>query len=68
MRVEACGERALWDAYVEGAPGASNYHRWGWKQVIENAFGWPTIRPAAPNDVAAMERLHLAALDGSEPA
>jgi len=43
MRVEACGERALWDAYVEGAPGASNYHRWGWKQVIENAFGWPTF-------------------------
>ena len=25
-----------------------------------NAFGWPSIRPATPNDVAAMERLHSA--------
>jgi hypothetical protein len=33
-----------------------------------NAFGWPSIRPATPNDVAAMERLHSAPLDGSEPA
>jgi FemAB-related protein (PEP-CTERM system-associated) len=36
-------ERALWDLYVNAAPGASNYHRWGWKEVIENAFGWPTF-------------------------
>ena len=33
-----------------------------------NAFGWPSIRPATPNDVAAMERLHSAPVDGSEPA
>jgi FemAB-related protein (PEP-CTERM system-associated) len=43
MKVEACRERALWDAYVEAEPYASNYHRWGWKEVIENAFGWPTF-------------------------
>jgi FemAB-related protein (PEP-CTERM system-associated) len=43
MKVEVCRERALWDAYVEAAPSASNYHRWGWKEVIENAFGWPTF-------------------------
>ena len=43
MKVEACRERALWDAYVEAAPYASNYHRWGWKEVIENAFAWPTF-------------------------
>jgi FemAB-related protein (PEP-CTERM system-associated) len=42
MKVEVCRERALWDAYVEAALEASNYHRWGWKEVIENAFGWPT--------------------------
>jgi hypothetical protein len=33
-----------------------------------NAFGWPSIRPATPNDVAAMQRLHSATVDGSEPA
>lgn len=33
-----------------------------------NAFGWPSIRPATPNDVAAMERLHSAPVDGTEPA
>ena len=33
-----------------------------------NAFGWPSIRPATPNDVAAMKRLHSAPVDGSEPA
>jgi len=43
MKVEACRERALWDAYVDAAPSASNYHRWGWKEVIEKAFGWPTF-------------------------
>jgi hypothetical protein len=32
-----------------------------------NAFGWPSVRPATPNDVAAMERLHSALVDGSEP-
>jgi FemAB-related protein (PEP-CTERM system-associated) len=43
MKVEVCRDRALWDAYVEAAPSASNYHRWGWKEVIGNAFGWPTF-------------------------
>lgn len=33
-----------------------------------NAWGWPSIRPATPNDVAAMERLHSAPVEGSEPA
>jgi hypothetical protein len=33
-----------------------------------NAFGWPSIRPATPNDAAAMERLHSAPVDGSEHA
>ena len=33
-----------------------------------NAFGWPSIRPATVNDVAAMGRLHSAPVDASEPA
>jgi serine/alanine adding enzyme len=31
-----------WQAFVESHPESCNYHRWGWKQVIENAFRWPT--------------------------
>ncbi len=33
-----------------------------------NAFGWPSDRPATPNDVDAMNRLHSASVEGSEPA
>ena len=33
-----------------------------------NVFAWPSIRPATPNDVAAMKQLHSASGDGSEPA
>ena len=31
-----------------------------------NAFGWPSIRPATPNDVAAMERWQSRAVDASD--
>ena len=31
-----------------------------------NAFGWPSIRPATPKDVAAMERWQSPLVDGSE--
>ena len=31
-----------WQQFVDGNSDATNFHRWGWKQVIENAFGWPT--------------------------
>jgi FemAB-related protein (PEP-CTERM system-associated) len=33
----------LWQEFVDAHPQATNYHRWNWKQVIENSFGWPTI-------------------------
>ncbi|MGO9879958.1 MAG: hypothetical protein ACLPSM_11500 [Acidimicrobiales bacterium] len=39
-----------------------------WFVCLLNAFGWPSIRPATLNDVAAMERLHSAPVDGSQPA
>src|SRR5262245_27837466 len=38
MRVEICKDSALWDAYVEASPEASNYHRWAWRQVIEATY------------------------------
>lgn len=36
-----CSDRDLWDAYVHSNPVASNYHRYGWRDVIENSFGHP---------------------------
>ena len=36
-----CTARAVWDAYVNSKPAACNYHRFGWRDVIENAFGHP---------------------------
>ena len=35
-------EAQLWEQFVENHAECSNYHRWGWKQVIENSFHWPT--------------------------
>jgi len=34
-----CTDRTAWDAYVDSKPAASNYHRYGWRNVIENSFG-----------------------------
>jgi len=31
-----------WDAFVERCPGATFFHKAGWKAVIEKAFGHPT--------------------------
>jgi hypothetical protein len=38
------------------------------KQIVclLNGFAWPALRPATPNDVAAVERLQSAPVDGSE--
>lgn len=38
MKVEICSDRVAWDRYVEGEPGASNYHRWMWREAIEESF------------------------------
>jgi hypothetical protein len=42
----------------------------GEKQLVcaLNAFGWPSIRPATPHDIAEAERVPPAPADGSEPA
>jgi serine/alanine adding enzyme len=34
-----CTDRTVWDAYVHSNPSAANYHRYGWRNVIENSFG-----------------------------
>jgi FemAB-related protein (PEP-CTERM system-associated) len=35
------GRKADWDAFVDVCPEASFFHRSGWKEVIERAFGHP---------------------------
>ena len=34
---------ASWESFVASHPGCVNYHRWAWKRVIEQAFGWRTF-------------------------
>lgn len=34
-----CRDITAWDAYVNSKPGASNYHRYAWRTVVENSFG-----------------------------
>src|SRR6267143_2034649 len=42
MNAEVCKDSLSWDAYVASMPEASNYHRWGWGEVIEETFGHKT--------------------------
>jgi FemAB-related protein (PEP-CTERM system-associated) len=41
IRIEALnsGGGAAWDRFVDAAPGATFFHRAGWKEVIERSFG-----------------------------
>jgi len=32
-------DRAAWDAFVESAPQATFFHRFGWRRVLQDAFG-----------------------------
>lgn len=45
MRIVAAEEKNSvdWESFVAGHPRSVNYHRWAWKQVIEQAFGWRTF-------------------------
>ncbi len=43
MNAGPCENAAEWDAYVEGHPQASNYHRWLWKRLIEETYGHSTF-------------------------
>jgi FemAB-related protein (PEP-CTERM system-associated) len=31
-----------WEQFVGSSPASTCYHRWNWKRVIEQGFGWPT--------------------------
>lgn len=43
LRIHTCTEedRERWDAYVALHIECTSYHRWSWKLVFENVFGWP---------------------------
>ena len=43
IRIRQLGraDAARWDAFVEQAPGATFFHRAGWKRVLEEAFDHP---------------------------
>lgn len=43
-------EGADWDAYVASHQESTNYHRYGWRRVIEKSFGHRTIYLTAKND------------------
>jgi FemAB-related protein (PEP-CTERM system-associated) len=46
MSVVLCttpADRERWEQYVDAHPDCTNYHRLGWKSVIEESFGWPTF-------------------------
>ncbi len=39
MNIELARDREPWEAYVDTAAPASLYHRWVWREVIEDTFG-----------------------------
>jgi|WetSurMetagenome_2_1015567.scaffolds.fasta_scaffold132645_2 serine/alanine adding enzyme len=43
------GDGSAWDAYVASHPDSSNYHRYGWRGVIEKCFGHQTYYLTAKN-------------------
>ncbi len=60
VRPFAAGDAARWDAYVQAHPDATFFHRAGWKQVIEQAFGHRTHFLLAERDGALVGLLPLA--------
>ncbi len=45
IRIHTCTEidRDRWDEYVDGHSECTSYHRWSWKPLFEDVFGWPGI-------------------------
>ena len=42
VREATCQDADRWEAFVQTCPDATFFHRFGWKQVIEQAFGHKT--------------------------
>jgi FemAB-related protein (PEP-CTERM system-associated) len=52
IRIHTCSEedRGRWDEFVTRNAECTNYHRWSWKHVFEDVFGWPAIYLIAEED------------------
>jgi len=59
------GDTACWDQFVFGFPAATFFHRAGWKEVIERAFGHRTHFLLAEENGAIQGVLPLAEIDSS---
>lgn len=47
--VRDCSDRRFWDDYVINNQKSSNYHRYAWRDVVENSFQHPCYYLAAQN-------------------
>ncbi len=45
-----CSDRELWDSYIQAHPSSSNYHKYGWREVVERSFGHQCFYLAAKNN------------------
>lgn len=43
-------DQSVWDAFVASRPESTNYHRYGWRRVLEKSFGHRAMYLAARND------------------
>src|SRR5207248_10112898 len=45
IRIHTCNEEdwERWDQFVISRAACTNHHRWSWKQVFQQVFGWPAI-------------------------
>lgn len=45
IQIRQCTEsdEERWEGFVADQPDSSSYHRWAWKRVFEEVFGWPAI-------------------------
>src|SRR5881409_2022418 len=53
MKVNWCqheNDGKRWEEFVDRQIQGTYCHRWKWKQVIENSFGWPTYYLMAEDD------------------
>jgi hypothetical protein len=48
-----CTNRTAWDNYVTTHPSASNYHRYGWRDVVEKSFQQPCHYLIAKNSAGS---------------
>jgi FemAB-related protein (PEP-CTERM system-associated) len=50
LHAHTAEDRQRWEDFVFRHPESSNFHRWGWRNVITNSFGWPAYYLMAIRD------------------